>query len=393
MIDSPQESDANAPPGSGRLASISHAGWLRCSETARFRRVLTGKGSHRRRGVRKVVLSNTDLPKSLGKPVIMIRSITSSGATSVAPTPDPLSLLSCFDGTNTEVTMSTLHPALLARAKNGRTISLCFPAHNEADTIYKVVSQFTSHPLCTDHVIDEVVVIDDRSTDSTARAARRAGAIVHPSNSCMRAYGESRGKGDALWRSLALVRGDIVIWCDADLESVDPTRIAAMAWPLLIDDGVVMSKGYFPRATAAVSGGGRVTELVARPLLSLFFPEVAHLKQPLSGMCAVRRSALEQVSFESDYGVDIGLVIDLAQKFGSRSVVEVDIGEIDHRHRPLDQLAMTSMAVQRTILERAGVELPFGASLHRIDGTVSPCPRVRRPPMTEAIHDLIEATA
>ncbi len=288
--------------------------------------------------------------------------------------------------------MSTLHPALLARAKNGRTITVCFPAHNEAETIYTVVSKFMSHPLCTDHVIDEVVVIDDRSTDSTARAARRAGATVHSSESCMRAYGSSRGKGDVLWRSLALVRGDIVIWCDADLTEVDPARIAALAWPLLIDDRVVMAKGYFPR-DAASGGGGRVTELVARPMLSLFFPEVAHLKQPLSGMCAVRRSAMEQIAFETDYGVDVGLVIDVAQRFGARSVVEVDIGQIEHRHRPLDQLAVTSLAVQRTILERAGVDLPFGATLQRLDGTVTPCPRVRRPPMLDAIPDLVEASA
>ncbi len=289
--------------------------------------------------------------------------------------------------------MSTLYPALLARAKNGRRISLCFPARNEADTIYAAVSQFTTHPLCTDNVIDEVIVIDDRSTDATARHARRAGATVVSTNSCMRAYGESRGKGDALWRSLSVASGDIVIWCDADLSTVDPLGIAALAWPLLIDDNIVLSKGHFPRDGANVESGGRVTELVARPLLSLFFPEVAHLKQPLSGMCAIRRCAAEQVPFESDYGVDIGLVIDLAQRFGSRSVVEVAIGEIEHRHRPLDELALTALAVQRTILERAGVELPFGASLQRLDGSVTPCPRVRRPAMTEAVRDLVEVSA
>lgn len=289
--------------------------------------------------------------------------------------------------------MSTLHPALLARAKNGRRISLCFPAHNEEDTIYQVVSKFMSHPICAERVIDEVVVMDDRSTDSTARLARRAGASVVSTEDCMRAYGESRGKGDALWRSLQAVSGDVVIWCDADLISVDPARIAALAWPLLIDDDVVMAKGHFPRETSSTGGGGRVTELVARPLLSMFFPEVAHLKQPLSGMCAVRRSAAEQMPFEADYGVDIGLVIDLAQRFGSRSIVEVGIGELDHRHRPLDELALTALAVQRTILERAGVTLPFGASLQRLDGTVTPCPRIRRPAMSEAFHDLVEATA
>jgi glucosyl-3-phosphoglycerate synthase len=244
---------------------------------------------------------------------------------------------------------------LYERLKQDQRISLCIPARNEADTIGSMLDTLMEHRVVKDGLLDEIIVIDDRSDDDTAVIAARHGATVWSSGDWMGRFGPSRGKGDALWRSVAASTGEIIVWCDADLTDFDPSFIWELLRPMLLDDDLQLVKGFFDRNAVGTIGGGRVTELAARPLLSVLFPELTGIRQPLSGMAAIRRSAAEALSFEADYGVDVGLLIGVYQRFGREAIGEADLGPIDHRHRPLSELGPMAASVQRTILRRAGV--------------------------------------
>jgi glucosyl-3-phosphoglycerate synthase len=256
-----------------------------------------------------------------------------------------------------EVDMSTysVTSILYDRLKQDQRISLCIPARNEAKTIGSLLASLFGHRVLTDGLIDEVIVIDDRSDDDTALIAAQCGATVWSSSEWMGRFGVSRGKGDAMWRSVAASTGEIIAWCDADLSDFDPSMLWELLRPMLLDDGLLFVKGYFDRNEQGTVGGGRVTELAARPLLSVLFPDLAGIRQPLSGMVAIRRSAAEALSFEADYGVDVGLLIGMYQRFGRDAIAEADLGPIDHRHRPLVELGAMAASVQRAILRRAGL--------------------------------------
>jgi glucosyl-3-phosphoglycerate synthase len=265
---------------------------------------------------------------------------------------------------NKEVDMSTYEsvrtllpsPSVLyRRLKQDQRISLCIPARNEAATIGPLLKSFYEHRVWTEHLIDEIIVIDDRSSDATAQIASTAGATVWGSSEWMGRFGPSRGKGDALWRSVAASTGEIIVWCDADLTDADPALVWELVRPMLLDPELLLVKGYFDRNATGAIGGGRVTELAARPLLAALFPELCGIRQPLSGMTAIRRSAAEALSFEADYGVDVGLLIGVYQRFGVDAIGEAELGVVAHRHRPLHELGPMAASVQRTILRRAGV--------------------------------------
>jgi glucosyl-3-phosphoglycerate synthase len=244
---------------------------------------------------------------------------------------------------------------LYERLKHDQRISLCIPARNEAATLGAMLDTLYRHRVVTDGLLDEVIVIDDRSDDDTSLIAAKAGATVWSSSDWMGRFGPSRGKGDALWRSVAASTGEIIVWCDADLSDFNPGIIWEVLRPLVLDDQIMLVKGYFDRNAEGVVGGGRVTELAARPLLSLLFPELVGIRQPLSGMMAIRRVAAESLSFEADYGVDVGLLIGTYQRFGRQAIAEADLGVLEHRHRPLRELSHMAAAVQRTILRRSGL--------------------------------------
>jgi glucosyl-3-phosphoglycerate synthase len=244
---------------------------------------------------------------------------------------------------------------LYERLKQDQRISLCIPARNEAATIGAILDALFTHRVVTDGLIDEVIVMDDRSDDDTALIAASKGATVWSSSDWMGRFGPSRGKGDALWRSVAASTGELIVWCDADLSDFNPSLMWELLRPLLLDEDVLLVKGYFDRNAEGIVGGGRVTELAARPLLSVLFPELAGIRQPLSGMMAIRRTAAEALSFESDYGVDVGLLIGVCQRFGRAAITEADLGAIEHRHRPLTQLGPMAASVQGTILRRSGL--------------------------------------
>ena len=250
-----------------------------------------------------------------------------------------------------------MRPRILAEHKGDRVVSVCIPARNEAATIAPIVQTIHRELVAATHLVDEIVVLDHTSTDGTAAIARAAGARVVSANDTLAAYGPAVGKGDVLWRSLAAARGDVIVWLDADLESFTSDYVTRLLGPLLLDDSVAMVRATYNRTlNGQAAEGGRVTELTARPALKLLFPHLAHVRQPLGGEYAIRRDVAEAVPFEIDYGVEIGLLIDVAERFGAASITQVDLGARVHRNRPLAELHDQAGEVLRAILTRAGHE-------------------------------------
>jgi glucosyl-3-phosphoglycerate synthase len=234
---------------------------------------------------------------------------------------------------------------------------VCIPCRNEAATIGPIVRQIIGTLMNTgDHLVDELIVMDDGSTDATAAVASAAGARVVAVADVLPHTGPAAGKGNALWKSVAASRGDVVVWCDGDLLSFTPEYIRRLVLPFLMDPSVMFVKGFYERLLdQAGEGGGRNTELVARPLLALLFPDLATVRQPLGGEYAARRTVLEQIPFATGYGVEIGLLLDVAALTGASSVVQVDLGVRRHRHRPLRELSAQSVEIMHALLRRAGL--------------------------------------
>ncbi len=264
--------------------------------------------------------------------------------------------------------MRTLHhrefcAASLAEAKAGRLVSLCLPARNEAATVGPIVERAQAALVGGAGLVDEILVLDDHSTDDTAAVARAAGARVVAAADVLSAYGTGHGKGEALWKSLYAAHGDLVVWCDADVVDFAPHFVVGLLGPLLSGTTVDFVKGCYERPGGDGRGGstgGRVTELLARPLLSLLFPRLASLRQPLAGEYAGRRELLEQLPFVEGYGVDIGLLIDVAARVGAGAIAEVDLGVRVHRNRPLHELAPQAREILAVAIGRAGQHMPGG---------------------------------
>ena len=250
-------------------------------------------------------------------------------------------------------------PEALA-AKSDRKVAVCLPAHNEEATVGEIVSALRRDLIIDSALIDDLVVIDDRSTDETAAIARSAGARVVAT-----AADGRHGKGAALWTSLKVTDADFVVWIDADLHDFETAYVPGLLTPLLRDDAVVLSKGSYERPVGEGDVGGRVTELVARPLLHLLHPALAHIDQPLGGEYACRRSALRQVPFARGYGVEIAMLIDVAERFGIDSIAQVELGIRQHRRRRLLALEPQATEIIMVALERAGVDVPDSVTIHR----------------------------
>jgi len=258
---------------------------------------------------------------------------------------------------------NTLHHAAFSAerlaAERERTISVCLPARDEARTIGPILERLL--PLQERGAIDQVVVVDD-STDETAEIARRLGAEVHDQSALMPDQGPVAGKGDAMWRALSVLTGDVVVYLDADSEDLGEHYACGLAGPVACGGEIRFTKGFYRRPfrlgdVAMPDGGGRVTELTARPLLNRFFPELAGFVQPLAGEIAARRDLLESLPFTTGYGVDIGLLIDAWRAVGLDGLAQVDLDTRQNRHQPLQALGPMAYAVLDAVamrLERDG---------------------------------------
>jgi glucosyl-3-phosphoglycerate synthase len=240
---------------------------------------------------------------------------------------------------------------LEAKARTGRTVSVCIPARDEGSTVGSVVRAVVQ-PFLASHggsgLVDEVIVLDDGSGDDTAEQARDAGAEV------VGGPGGAGGKGQAMAAALGASTGDIVVFLDADVANTNPAFVTGLLGPLLTTDHVALVKGFYTRPLhGEPTGGGRVTELVARPLLELLFPELSWVRQPLAGETAAHRWVFEKLGFAPGYGVELGLLIDVAQSLGPDRLAQVDLGERIHRNRPLHELRPQAVDVLRAALERA----------------------------------------
>jgi glucosyl-3-phosphoglycerate synthase len=245
--------------------------------------------------------------------------------------------------------MDPLAAAAREKAAAGSRISVCLPARNEAATVGTIVREIAGASL-----VDEIVVIDDGSTDATASVARDAGARVVAEAGILPETGPGTGKGNVLWKSLHACTGDVLCWLDADLRNVRADYVDRLVAPLLTNPDVMFVKAYYERSFGGdPQGGGRVTELVARPLLSLLFPKLADVFQPLGGEYAARRRALEVLPFVEGWGVELGLLIDVVERFGRGAIAQVDLGVREHRNRPLAELAPQALAIIATALRRA----------------------------------------
>ncbi len=244
-------------------------------------------------------------------------------------------------------------PSTLASLKGDRTISVCIPARNEAATIGPIVDIIVSALTAVGGgvpLVDEILVIDDGSNDGTGEVARHAGATVVPSDD------HGGGKGQAMRTGLRVSTGDLLVYCDADVTNFGIQFVTSMVGPLLVDGNLNLVKGYYQRPLHGMAdGGGRVTELMAKPLIDVLFPVLSDIEQPLAGETAAPRTVLEKCGLADGYAVEIALLVDVITYFDISTVAQVDLGVREHRNRPLSQLRPQATDILRAALVRAGM--------------------------------------
>lgn len=253
-----------------------------------------------------------------------------------------------FDWFASHTHKSASFPAeTLVEHKGDLRVSVILPAKNEAETIGGIITSIRTSLVEALPLVDEIIVIDSHSSDDTTRIAIEAGAAVFHVDDILPALGSNPGKGEAMWKALAVMNGDIGIYLDADVLDFSPDFVTGLLGPMLMDNQLVFVKGFYDRpwnspGAGQPTGGGRVTELVARPLILNRAPLLAGFVQPLAGECAFRFDALSAVPFVSGYGVDIGLMIDVADTHGLSAMAQVDLGVRKHSHQ--DLAALSAMA-------------------------------------------------
>ncbi len=263
----------------------------------------------------------------------------------------------------------------LARERGGETVSVCLPARECAATVGPIVQALIE--LRDAGAIDEVVVVDAASRDGTALEAQRAGATVYQEAELLPQFGPVRGKGDAMWRALSVLEGELVCYLDADSADFSAHFATGLLGPLVCEPGVSFVKAFYRRpfeheGIALPEGGGRVNHLLARPALALFYPELAAVRQPLAGEVAARRELLTKLRFTTGYGVEMAMLLDVWSFLGGEGVAQVDLEVHRNNHQPLSALAPMAATVLATIATRlrregrlTGVELPEGEIVER----------------------------
>lgn len=244
-----------------------------------------------------------------------------------------------------------------AKRRQNVTISLGLPTLNEEATIGTIIRTIKRELMDKQPLLDEIVVIDSRSSDRTVEIARSLGVPVHVHQEILPGAGSYAGKGEALWKSLHVLKGDIVAWIDTDIANIHPKFVYGIVGPLLKEPRIQYVKGFYRRplrvsGEVQAHGGGRVTELTARPLFNLFYPLLSGVIQPLSGEYAGRRRALEQMPFFTGYGVETGLLIDLVERFGLPALGQVDLQERIHRNQSLVALSRMSFTILQIFVHR-----------------------------------------
>lgn len=243
------------------------------------------------------------------------------------------------------------------RAKDSRRVSVVLPARDEEQTVGSIVAQIRRRLVEDVALVDEIIVIDSRSVDTTAAVAAAAGATVHHQDDVLPEQPRMDGKGDALWKGLAASTGDVVVFVDSDLRDFTTQFIIALLGPLLCEPGVMFAKGHYLRPlvteqATVPGGGGRVSELVARPLINMFWPRLSGFVQPLAGEYGGCRDVLERIPFTTGYGVEIAMLIDLLNVVGLDALAQVDLGTRIHRHHDVEALGRMAAQILHTVTAR-----------------------------------------
>jgi len=248
----------------------------------------------------------------------------------------------------------------LVEAKNRKklTISLCLPTLNEENTIAKEIVVMKSELMTRFQLLDEIIVIDSGSTDNTLDIAESYGAEVYEAKNILPDLKDYTGKGENLWKALYITKGDIIIYLDADIKNIHHRFVYAPLGPLLLFDHIKYSKAFYDRPISIskekirATGGGRVTELIIRPLFSLFFPELTQIIQPLSGEYAGHRDLLEKIPFPIGYGVETSMILDIYEKWGLDVIAQVDLDRRVHRNQDTKALGRMAFVILKTFLNR-----------------------------------------
>jgi glucosyl-3-phosphoglycerate synthase len=281
----------------------------------------------------------------------------------------------------------------LLERKGTTTISVVLPARECEATVEGVLATAVM-PFADAGLVDQVLVVDGGSRDATMARAAGAGAEVHAEDDLLAEYGPALGKGDAMWRALSVAYGDLVVYMDADTADPYPAHLLGVLGPLLDDPAVQLVKAAFTRPFRTSEGvleneGGRVTELMARPLLNLHFPALAGFSQPLAGETAARRDLLCAVPFAAGYGVEIALLIDALRRVGLDGLAEAHVGTRQNRHQPLRDLGAMAFAVlsavERRIARDGGAPVAAGLVQPWEDGAVRDVPVAERPPLNDVL--------
>jgi len=240
------------------------------------------------------------------------------------------------------------------KKEQNHTISVCLPTLNEVKTVPQILAKLKSALMDKHPLLDEIVLIDSRSTDGTVEAALDLGMDVFFDDEILVSQGPAAGKGEALWKSLFVLRGDIIIWIDSDIKNIHPRFVYGLVGPLLDNPRLSFVKGFYQRPITfkkaiKETGGGRVTEILTRPFLNMFYPELTGFIQPLAGEYGGRREALESVPFFTGYGVETGLLIDIWKRYGLSKMAQSDLEKRVHHNQSVGALGKMSFGIMQAI--------------------------------------------